>query len=376
MRILFLVQSLGKGGAERLILDICNELNNRQGIEHLIISFSKQNDYPTLSKQVNYVVCNSSVQLSLLKTNKIDIDAYLKIVQDFKPDVIHSNVYKTELISREYLFPEVKYFTHCHNNMPEFKRFSLKTFFNKRLLTNYFEKLRIEKQYKKCNNQFITISQDTLQYYKENLSKYLTDSIRYLPNAINYTRFYNDEIRILGERINLVMTGHMSDNKNQTFLIDVLEQLRNRGANAYLKLIGDWRNNGEKIEKKAKERNLSEYLSMPGLVEDVETQLKEADIYVHSSYSESFGLVIIEAMAAGLPVVSLDSGGNKDIILQGKNGFLINQDVNVLDNFVKAVLELIQNPQLYQEMSKFSKVFAKDYDIKAYVDKLIGLYKN
>lgn len=373
MKIMYVVQSLEKGGAERLILEVCKCLKKHDNIETLIVSLSPLNQYLKLSIGLNSVVCDSKIELSVIGKNKIEISSFIKIVEDFKPDIIHSNVYVSELISREYIFPNVKYFTHCHNNMPEFESFSWKTLFNKQLIARYYEKKRIEKAYIKCKNEFIAISKHTSSYYKKNLPAILSKNIHFLPNAIDYHKFYFSEKRNITNRVNLVMVGHMADYKNQIFLIDVLNILRKNKTNAYLKLIGDWRDNGIKIQKKAEEMDLLPYLSMPGIIDDVENQLKEQHVYVHSALSEPFGLVLIEAMSSGLPIVCLDGDGNRDIINDGVNGFILKERSPVL--FSEKITKLIDDKILYTNIADNARIYAKQYDIEKYVNKLIDLYK-
>jgi len=374
LKILYCVQSLGRGGAERLILDICTELNNRSDVDYLLVSFSPVNEYQLLSENVKIKYCNSNITLSILKRNVIQIESLQQILSDFKPDIIHSNVYVCELLTREILMPNVKYFTHCHNNMPEFKSFGFKTFFSKLLLTKWYEKKRIEKKYKQCNNQFIAISQDTYSYFKKNLPKSLHKNIYLLPNAINYQKFRNNSVKSISEKVNLIMIGHMSDYKNQIFLIDVIEILKMKGITVRLTLLGDWRENCIKIIDKAKQKGLTDCLDMPGIVENVENYLFEQHIYVHSAYYEPFGLVLLEAMAAGLPVVCLDGGGNRDIIENGKNGFILEDQNSIV--FADKIMELVSNQKLYSSMSCYAQEYAKKFDITEYVDKLIQLYFN
>ena len=79
-------------------------------------------------------------------------------------------------------------------------------------------------------------------------------------------------------------------------------------------------------------------------------------------------------MAAGLPVVTLDGRGNRDLIVQGKNGYMVyEQDA---EQFADRILEIWNDQQKYKEMSVFAQEFASQYDIKEYVDKLLILYKN
>tara|TARA_B110001450_G_scaffold256450_1_gene286993 strand:- start:2600 stop:2857 length:258 start_codon:yes stop_codon:yes gene_type:complete len=77
-------------------------------------------------------------------------------------------------------------------------------------------------------------------------------------------------------------------------------------------------------------------------------------------------------MAAGLPVISLDGKGNRDIIQHKINGYIF-QDQNA-EKFGNQIIELISNMDLYQKISKNAKQFAQNYDIKNYTEKLIKIY--
>lgn len=374
MKILQVVQSLGKGGAERLVLEISQALRKyHPEVRNRIVALERKNEYEELSKDLDIVYCASNVNLSIFGHSNIDVAEFDNIVKEYCPDVIHSHTYKSELVSREHLFPNVRYFTHAHNNMPEFRNFTVGTIFNKGKLTKFWEKCRIVAKYKRCNNKFIAISGDTERFYKRALPKTLVKNIYTLPNAIDYHKFYCERNLDCSGSLNLIMVAHMSDYKNQTFLIDVLKNLISRGVDAVLTLIGDWRNNGELIKLKAERLGVLSHLRMPGLVEDVERMYSINHIYVHSAYYEPFGLVLIEAMASGLPVVTLDGRGNRDLIVQGKNGYMVyEQDA---EQFADRILEIWNDKQKYNQMSAFAQEFAKKYDIKEYVDQLLELYK-
>ena len=374
MKILQVVQSLGKGGAERLVLEISQALRKyHPEVRNRIVALERKNEYEELSKDLDIVYCASNVNLSIFGHSNIDVAEFDNIVKEYCPDVIHSHTYKSELVSREHLFPNVRYFTHAHNNMPEFRNFTVGTIFNKGKLTKFWEKCRIVAKYKRCNNKFIAISGDTERFYKRALPKTLVKNIYTLPNAIDYHKFYCERNLDCSGSLNLIMVAHMSDYKNQTFLIDVLKNLISRGVDAVLTLIGDWRNNGELIKLKAERLGVLSHLRMPGLVEDVERMYSINHIYVHSAYYEPFGLVLIEAMASGLPVVTLDGRGNRDLIVQGKNGYMVyEQDAEL---FADRILEIWNDKQKYNQMSAFAQEFAKKYDIKEYVDQLLELYK-
>ena len=108
-------------------------------------------------------------------------------------------------------------------------------------------------------------------------------------------------------------------------------------------------------------------------MEKIEEFVWQSDVYVHTATYEPLGLVLIEAMAAGLPVVALDGGGNQDLIVQGENGYIIEKGIP--DLFAEKIWVLWNNKAEYQRISKYAENFAKKYDIKDYVKNLIDLYK-
>ena len=79
-------------------------------------------------------------------------------------------------------------------------------------------------------------------------------------------------------------------------------------------------------------------------------------------------------MASGLPVVTLDGKGNRDLIEQGKNGYMIyDQDPEL---FADRIIEIWNDKIKYREMSEFAQKFAKQYDMKNYVEQLLDLYRS
>ncbi|MEY3237747.1 MAG: hypothetical protein RI883_1848, partial [Bacteroidota bacterium] len=126
------------------------------------------------------------------------------------------------------------------------------------------------------------------------------------------------------------------------------------------------------VEEKVKLLNLDNHIKFQGRTNDVASVLAENKIYVHSALYEPFGLVFLEAMAVGLPVVSLDGKGNRDLIQNDVNGYLIPQgDVN---QFVDRIIELTENPSCFFRIQKNGFETAKKYDIVPYCDQLIEIY--
>lgn len=369
LKIIQIIPSLAKGGAERLVLDLCIELSKRPDIEIQLITFYEENKYKYLSKTIKHKIIKSSFIPSITGQtiyNITDLQAY---IVSFKPDIIHTHLWEAELVSRQINYPKAIWISHFHDNMIQLKNTYFPT--SKKDLIYIYEKHLATSKYKFLNNRFICISNDTFKYANKVLPKQFKNNIYKLPNAIDLNRFQNKKIKS-NHQLKLINIGSFVEKKNQAFLIPIIKKLIDKNIPVQLHLLGDGKNRTY-IMQLIEQNKLLDYIILHGNVNNVEEYLSKSDIYVHSAYYEPFGLVLLEAMAAGLPVVCLDGGGNRDIIENGKNGFII-KDQNV-DEFVERILELHNNQKLYTEISTYAQQYAMQYDIKPYVDKLLEIYQ-
>lgn len=376
MKVLMVTQSLGKGGAERLVLEIAHAFKkNQPEVNVKVLSLDTLNDYPELSNGLDIEYCHSNVRLSLTGNSNIDISEFEQIVDGFQPDVIHSHTYKAELVSRENPRKGIKYITHVHGPFYEFDSFAFKTLTSKTSLTRYFERLRIFKRYSQINNQFITISAAIDQQLRKQLGYKWSDQIHLIPNAIDYKKFEAEPHPPTSRDIQLISVGRMFPVKNHSFLIDVLSELNNidPGFNCKLLIAGHGPLMSD-LERKVKQLGLEELITFPGLVDNVQTELKKAHVYIHSARIEPFGLTLLEAMAASLPVVSIDGGGNRDFIINNQNGFLLSRDTSP-EEFAQKIIDVIGDQENYLRLAKTANETAQQYDIKNYIERLAELYK-
>ncbi len=371
MRIIHIIPSLKTGGAERLTLDICNELQ-KQKHEVALLTFNEVNEFSFLSNKLKVRHLPVYVRPSLFRKWEVNIEALNELITGFRPDIIHTHLFEAEILSRENIFPDVSYFTHCHDNMPQFRNFSVSTIFEKRRLTDFYEKQHLLKKYQQCNNRFIAISEDTKKYFEQNLPKRLRKNIFLLSNAIDFHRFnaVNHERSL--NTIRMVNVGSFVYKKNQQFLVDVVSALTKMKWDVKLVMLG----NGvllNDVKRKIEELGLQNFIDCPGNVNTVEQYLSNANVYVHSATYEPFGLVLLEAMAAGLPVVALDGRGNRDILKNNENGILIeNQNAQL---FANQIISLFKNKDKYRQTCTSALHTARSHDIKEYVIKLLKLYQ-
>jgi glycosyltransferase involved in cell wall biosynthesis len=381
LRILFVIPTLGGGGAEILLGNIIETLHKRG---HNILLVTTNTDHATYSNfpnkefidtQIKKIICQTKVTFSIWKGLKINNNHFQLIVEDFKPDIIHSHLFEAEILVKSFMVPGIKYFTHFHNNMVQLTSLMHYKTLNKRSLTNVIERYHLLKIQKKatCVIRYIAISMDGVNFLKKNLPKKFQNEIILLPNAISTKRFeINFDRKIdIQRKIKLITVGNLVPNKNHILLIEIAKILKSEKINFHVEIIG-YGQLKDFLEKKIKEFDLTENFSLIGNVKNVENFLEKADIYVHTAKNEAFGLAIIEAMASGLPVICLDGKGNRDLIIEGENGYLISD--NNPQKFAEYIISLINNNIEYSKISQYCKKFAENYDITSYVSKLIEEY--
>ena len=147
MKILHIIPSLRKGGAERLVIDIARELNSKENIAVRLIILRNEIEYDIEDIKSIVLVIPSAVKLSLWRKNNYNIEELQAYIEDFKPDVIHSHLFEAEIVSRSSYYPSTKWFSHAHDNMVQLRNFSFNTITNKSQFTNYFEKIYLLKRY-------------------------------------------------------------------------------------------------------------------------------------------------------------------------------------------------------------------------------------
>lgn len=375
IRIIHIIPSLIKGGAERLTLDICTTLDKRSDCEVKLIILHPEIGFQYEGGSLFIECCNSFVIPSVSGKSQVEIGALQDAIDRFQPDVIHTHLFEAEIVSREVVYKKAVWFSHLHDNMFQFRPMKPKDWLSKKRITEWFERNWMLKKYKACSNNFIAISRDTERYFKSVLPKSL-QRITLLHNAIRFEKFSKADPRIPQNQnrlIKMVSIGSLVDKKNQIFLADVVIELNKLGYTADLKILGDGVNR-EKIKSRIDALGIGNQIHLEGNVHSVEQYLHEASFYVHPATYEPFGLVLLEAMAASMVCVALNGKGNLDIHDEGRNGFLI--DPASPTTFAQKLVECSEKTALYKEIAQYSFNYAKRFDIEAYTDRLVETYRS
>lgn len=170
------------------------------------------------------------------------------------------------------------------------------------------------------------------------------------------------------DKIFILYVGRVSPEKEVGLLLEVLKKMKNK-TKVHLVITGDGPLKSL-LEKKAPQN-----VSFTGFKQGGELAkiYASADIFTFPSRTETFGNVVLEAMASGLPVIGVNSGGVTDIIEHGVNGFLA--DPGNSSEIARYLDLLIDNSRLRQEISVNAHRSSKKWSWPIIFDKLIDSYQ-
>lgn len=171
----------------------------------------------------------------------------------------------------------------------------------------------------------------------------------------------------------LISVGRLAPEKNWDTLIRAFAKACEKHPGIRLVLIGDG-NARQSLETLASELGVTDRVTFTGALpfDEIPRYLKAADVFAFASVTETQGLVTIEAMAAGLPVVAVDGPGTHDIVEHGKQGFLVENDSDAL---AKGLHKLLSDPQRIKRLSSHALKKAKAFDVNQLGKQLLSVYE-
>lgn len=316
-----------------------------QGIDIIDIFKQKKLDF---SKKVfieNGVITYSLQYPSIPKffatKRKINIILFKKLFEEYikeygLPDVVHLHSF---LNGQMALWIKEKY--HIPYIVTEhFSGFARNSISKKNLL--------FAKKVFKNSNYNIAVSNE----FKVLLENKLNISVHYLPNIVNID-YFNLKKKKEISTFNFINIAFLNKNKNQAMLIKSFTNAFRNLSNVRLTIVGSG-TEYQNLKQLIKKLNMTKQITLYGRAnrDEIKKLLQNSDAFVLSSKYETFGVVLIEAMACGLPVISTKCGGPESIINSDKIGLLT--DINEIDlsNGLK---------QLYNNRKEYVPSFIRQY---------------
>lgn len=358
-KITILALHLNYGGVEKYISSLCKMLEDTYEIELIVtykclpaFDFSNKikiryliDEMPNKEQFKNYLKDKKifktlkegikSVKILFLK-KYLNIKNIKKINSDF---IITTRTFHNELVGKYAKKEIIKIATehNYHNNDMSYVK-SLKN-----SLKNY--------------DYLITVSKELMNYYKNEISNV---KVVYIPNTLDSLP---DKKSSLKDN-NIISVGRFSKEKGFDDLIDVFKNVNDAVPNSNLYLIGDG-DQAEIIRQKVKDYKLSDKVIMPGFLSqnEIEKYYLKSKLYVMTSHTESFGLVLIEAMAYKIPCIAFDSASGAREIINASNGVLIeNRDKNKM---AIQIVKLLNDSNTLATLSNGTLKTSKKYLLKS-----------
>jgi 1,2-diacylglycerol 3-alpha-glucosyltransferase len=172
----------------------------------------------------------------------------------------------------------------------------------------------------------------------------------------------------------LISVSRMAKEKNLDFLIDGLAKVKKWSHTPFTCiLVGDGPER-QRLEEKVTALGMENHVIFSGKMtpQEVAGCYLAADLFVFASTSETQGMVLLEAMAGGCPVVAVRASGVHDVIKDGHNGFKVAEST---DDWAGMIVKLLDDHQQLSILSKNSRAFAGDYSVEKIAEKVLALYR-
>lgn len=209
---------------------------------------------------------------------------------------------------------------------------------------HYHENLKYAKEIIRATSKLdylVLVSKNLEEFYSKELRKSKCKCI-FIPNIVD--NLPPKCSPLLEER--LVSVGRLSPEKGYMDLLEIYNKLVKDYPTWKLDIIGDGVEK-EKLENYIKENNLDDKVTLHGFRKKdyIDKVLQSSSIYLMTSYTESFGIVLIEAMSHGLPCIAFSSAeGARELIDSGRNGYLINNRNS--EAYIKKVEDLMEDREI------------------------------
>ncbi|HYL02289.1 MAG TPA: glycosyltransferase [Steroidobacteraceae bacterium] len=209
----------------------------------------------------------------------------------------------------------------------------------------------------------------------------VTTPIHVLPTGLAGDRFRAGDARAFRARAGIApdarlvtYIGRVAHEKNIGFLMQMFVAVRRRVPRAVLVIAGEGPARAT-LQQQAASLGLAPHVHFAGYL-DRDTELLDcyaaADVFVFASRTETQGLVLLEAMAQGAPVVSTAELGTRSILLPGSGALVVPEEQ---DAFAAAVVRVLEDRELRHELSERGRVYARNWSSSAMAGRLTELYE-
>ena len=338
-KILHVLNSRAYSGAENVVLSIIRNL--------------EEYDFAYVARDGEIRERLDSQGIKYYLPDKLSVKKIRSIIADFKPDLIHAHDFTASILVA-FSGTKVPIISHLHSNPIWIKKYGFKS------IIYYISTRRFYK--------ILAVSKPVFQEYV--FGKRLENKSEVVFNPINL-----EEIRKMAkarcddEEYDIVTIGRLCAEKNPKLFIDIVEECVRNNSAIKAAMLG----NGELYEEVKKyifQKHMEEHIDVLGFKDNPYSYLKQSKILCIPSAWEGFGMVAVEALALGKPVVAAAVGGLPYIVNDLCGKICTNRS-----EYVEEIMKLLSNNKYYEQKSSAAveraEMMAREID---YYDNLKQIY--
>ncbi|MCR4566820.1 MAG: glycosyltransferase [Pseudobutyrivibrio sp.] len=344
--ILHVIKSNIYSGAENVVCQIIKGLSDRESFVYMAPRGPIEDKLASIGLQDHY-----------RGIPKLTISEIQKAVDELKPSVVHAHDFTASVLCAYALKGRVPVVSHLHNNPPWIQKFHYKT-------VSYLMAC-------KYISHILMVSDAVRDEYRYTHKIKCPISIVGNPFSVEGVVSQVDASADASELASdILFVGRLTEQKNPLLFAEISKELINEGAISCARVVGSGQLYDELAEF-VRANNLEGKLILEGFKKSAYVYMASTKVQVMPSKWEGFGLVALEAMAFGKPVVGTNEGGLSAII-DDTCGYVCESTAD----YTCAIKELLSNKELYESKSAGASARALAYNnINEYCDKLLEIYK-
>ena len=365
--VLFLMPSLPGAGAEKVLIEILRHIDYTQYNVSLFLEYREGVYLQDVPDKVSIIALHGPNNLWFQRLHRRLVERgwyapfhemvyrrmFLSLLRGKRYDTIISFMEGSAVKFHSYIFGKGKRnISWVHIDFQQ-KHWSL----------DFFRDAEDERQCYEKMDKIIFVSNDAKTGFD---SLYHLSAEKY---AVHYNIIDADRIRRLSQmctaeqkkRFTICMLGRLNTQKRHDRAISVAKTLKELGYDFELWIIGDGELRG-KIEKQINEAGLQDVVKLKGFINPPYSMLAQADIFLNTSEAEGFSLVVAEAFCLGIPVVSTNVSGPRELLGDSEYGILTSQEEK---DIASAVRTMMDKPQLRKHYSVMSIIRSQMFNVDA-----------
>lgn len=358
--ILHVIQSLEFGGAEKVVVQLANRFCNEYKVT---VCVTKKMGELARELKPNVKI----VAMNMGEGNNPALIGKLKdLIVEQEVNVVHCHdwgVYVESMLSVKKA-GNAKVILTAHGPYTQYAPGIVSTL--KKTVRHFVERYLSRSTYK------IVAVSDSIKNYIKNEIGIAEEKVSVIHNGVEG---YDYETMIHSNKCRkLITVGRIAKIKNHSLMIDALSKVRKNINDVCLTVVGDGPE-FENIKNHTNEIGLNDIVTFTGFRTDIEVLLKQHDAFLLSSHYEGISIAGLEAMSLGLPIVSTNVGGVSEMVKDGVNGLLAEN--NSVINYAQCLTKLCTEDDLFKELRHNSRaVFCDKFQEEAMLNDYRALYED